>query len=479
MVRFRDSALRYWRGEYSLAVSFWLVGVLGLVLILLCLALYTNVASKADFHPYQALGAVVPVWTISGAFAVFQLVGTWRSAVRFLHERKHRSSSFILGWAAQTVAVGGVGVFLALLWQLGLPHFQESVGIAFGDDPDVDGYSLRLMRDATELEIAGGMKYGVARDVEALLAANPRVKIVHLNSSGGRLGEGQKLAALIRSRRLVTYTASECASACTVAFAAGHRRWVKDGASLGYHAASFGGSDSPRAMRDALMEFGVAKDFAERAARISSRSIWYPRLDELVKDQIVSGSVDAYRFASSGFGTPSELDEGIRDHLLESAIFRAVEDAAPEVIEQAVALTRSRYADGVMSAGDVLDEVRRTLLVPFLKARLTTADEQKLADFAELLADQLDALGHANPEECVQYFAHGATEKIYDDLPYALIERQDALLKELLKTPGEVRSPEPTATSLRAPNCQAATSMQAPQQAASVMRDVILNLYRQ
>ncbi len=482
MMHLRNTLGRYWRGEYSLAVSFWVVGVLGLGLVLSVLALYTIAISQRDFHPYQALAAVAPVWVISGAFALFQLVGTWRSAVR-------RAGS-VLTWTAQTAAVGGLVAFFILLWQFGLPRLQESVGIAFGNDPKIPDYSLRLMRDASELEVAGGFKYGLTRQVQALLDANPRIRLIHLNSSGGRLGEGQKLAALIRSRGISTYTATECSSACTVAFAAGRERWLRKGAVLGYHAASFGGTDSAGTMMRALVREGVNKEFAARAAQTSSGSIWYPKLGDLTAHIVITASVDSYKFAASGRGTPKRLKDGLQDLLLSVAAFRAMHQAAPSEFARAVEDASRIYMSGV-SEGELMDQIKRTRLAPFLKARLAAAANETLVEFAELLADQLDSLGHSDAEECFDYAVHGATEAIYDDLPYELTEREDALLKKIMETPGggdtafsrSAHSPPEAASTDHSQYCrQMASQMRQvsrlpPNQASRIAREVLVALY--
>ncbi|MFX7559753.1 hypothetical protein ABTJ75_18850, partial [Acinetobacter baumannii] len=86
------------------------------------------------------------------------------------------------------------------------------------------------MNDGREAEIAGGIKYGLTRDFERLLDAQPGIRVVHLDSVGGRIGEGKKLNALIRARGLDTYVEANCMSACTLAFAGGTQRILRRGA---------------------------------------------------------------------------------------------------------------------------------------------------------------------------------------------------------------------------------------------------------
>ena len=83
---------------------------------------------------------------------------------------------------------------LRVFVQAGVPELTEGTRMAFLDDPVLPPYSMRMMRDGTEAEIAGGFKYGLARDAETLFASAPQLRVGHLNSAGGRIGEAIKLA---------------------------------------------------------------------------------------------------------------------------------------------------------------------------------------------------------------------------------------------------------------------------------------------
>ena len=102
-------------------------------------------------------------------------------------------------------------------------------------------YAMRTMRDGAEAEIAGGFKYGLTNDFQKLLSTSGKLRVVHLDSIGGRVGEAIALNEVIRANGLDTYVSSKCMSACTIAFAGGTRRILRKGAVLGFHAASFPG----------------------------------------------------------------------------------------------------------------------------------------------------------------------------------------------------------------------------------------------
>src|SRR6185436_4384343 len=191
--------------------SFWVVGP---VVIALAFALPEGVGwmvRRQDFDPVTILAAIVAIWAIVAAAQVFLTVGIWRAAAdRRRAQRRLGGRSDVWGWAAQAVLVVA-GLNLArVLAQAALPELGEGAQMAFLDDPALPAYSIRLMRDGSEAEIAGGLKYGVARDAEALFGSAPNLKVVHLNSGGGRLGEAMKLARLVRTREVATYSAVSC-----------------------------------------------------------------------------------------------------------------------------------------------------------------------------------------------------------------------------------------------------------------------------
>jgi len=61
-----------------------------------------------------------------------------------------------------------------------------------------------------------------------------------LNSAGGKLLEGVKIAAAIRDAKISTAVGEKavCASACFLIFAAGNPKFAADGARIGVHKAS-------------------------------------------------------------------------------------------------------------------------------------------------------------------------------------------------------------------------------------------------
>src|SRR5476651_2660810 len=78
----RNPLLRFWRGGYSLAVSFWLIGLglygLGIAAILgLTILIY-----REPYDPQVIALAIFGTWAVTGPILFYQSVGVWRAARR-------------------------------------------------------------------------------------------------------------------------------------------------------------------------------------------------------------------------------------------------------------------------------------------------------------------------------------------------------------------------------------------------------------
>src|SRR5208282_328439 len=77
----RNYLLRHWRGECSLAVSYWVNGWLAVVPIAV-VAMLVGVASKESRQPWLYLAGLLLTWSLVVLAVIWQSVGTWRSAAR-------------------------------------------------------------------------------------------------------------------------------------------------------------------------------------------------------------------------------------------------------------------------------------------------------------------------------------------------------------------------------------------------------------
>jgi hypothetical protein len=385
-----------------------------------------------DFNPFVILAAIVAIWAIVLGAQVYLTAGIWRSAS---YQRFHAlGRRGLWGLAAQLVLVLAALNSARVVIRIGLPELAEGIGMALLDDPSLPPYSVRLMRGGTEAEIAGGFKYGLAREVEKVFAGAPQLGVVHLNSAGGRIGEAVKIARLIAQRGLATYTSATCASACAVAYAAGRERFLRNGARLGFHRGIFAGRENAEAIRRLLLSAGIAPAFVERAVSQSADSIWYPTDAELAGGRVVTAFVDSYRFAASGFGADATL-LAFEDALRRTPALEALSESQPGLFDDIAELYVRRYFDG-RSLGEIEDEVRRTKVSPFIAGRLPQVDDGILVDYARLLADQYAALGAGDPAACFAYVTKGGDAGLVARMGAALQRRELALTERVLRSKG-------------------------------------------
>lgn len=422
---------RFWRGDVPLAFSYWGVGLPLIFVVALLLGIVSFVMHRQAFNPYEVVGALGIVWgTIILAF-LFQSVGVWRSATRHRRIAATFGKLGIWGVAAQAVIVLSAGGLAYEVGRQGVPQLVEGWRMAVEGDPDIPPFSMRLMRDGTEAEITGGFKYGLARDAALLFAKAPNLRVVHLNSGGGRLGEAIELAKLIRARGLATYTSASCSSACTIAFVAGRDRYLKGGARIGFHRAVFAGAESSNEMRALLEAAHVEPAFVERAIDQPANTIWYPTEKELAAANVIMAVVDDNRYAASGLGLQPTLDD-FKAALRRVPMFSAMQEASPKAFDDTAELYERRYFEGVPD-GRIADEIRTTKFAPLLRARLVSAPDDLLIDYARLMADQFDALGTRDVEACFEFATRAADDTITQMLPDELRKREIDLSEKTLR----------------------------------------------
>jgi hypothetical protein len=397
---------------------------------------------RQEFNPFLILAAIVAIWGIVVVAQVYLTVGLWRSAAG--GRRWALAARLVLLLLALNTA--------RLFVQTALPELSEGVGMALFDDPALPPYSARLIRNGTEAEIAGGFKYGLARDAEALFATAPNLRVLHLNSAGGRLGEATKLARLIRKHGLATYSSELCASACTVAYAAGRERYLRVGARLGFHRGIFAGEQNAGAMRKLLLDAGIAPAFADRAVAQPAESIWYPTTAELQAGKVITAVVDSYRFAASGLGTNASLP-AVEAALRRTPGIEVLAESQPGLFEDMAELYLQRYVEG-RSTGEIEDELRRTKIAPFLAHRLPQAEDEILVDYARLLADQYATLNQHDPAACFRYVTQGGDARMVALLGPELQKRELAITERVMRS--RYRRSAPTVEALQAANAEVA-----------------------
>ena len=215
--------LFHWRGElpplFTLLNSALPLPLLVIVLI--------GLVRQIDLGAQGQLvaGLLVLLMLSLVALVVWQVVGTWRCAVRLrpalMNTYRHALTAMVV------LMIGLCGWWLA-------PTFWSWVQIAAGFDPQ-GRYQVALNPANGALRVTGATGYGLTGTVRRWLDKNPRTQLLQLELQGGRLAEAQRLRNLVRERKLVTFVEQQCSGSCTIAFVAGERRLLGPNAQLRFH----------------------------------------------------------------------------------------------------------------------------------------------------------------------------------------------------------------------------------------------------
>lgn len=273
--------------------------------------------------------------------------------------------------------------------------------IAIGADP-MGQAQIQLLPGGREVEIRGPMGAGVAARLQGVLEAHPGVRFVHLNSPGGWVTEGARLARVIHAWGLGTYTATGCYSACVLAFAAGRPRVLNPDARLGLHSTSGRDADpifitlGNRLYQKVLLRYGVSAGLAAWSTSTPSNSLWMPDPRALLTGHLVD-RVSAEGFSPSGeslasFASPAARFEARYAFLAE---LQRVDPPRFEQLDRAVRLGFRRGApaaelNGYVAAG--AGEIERT--------RLGVVADSSVLQFAVALRSAARALHASNPSQC-------------------------------------------------------------------------------
>jgi hypothetical protein len=444
----RNILAAHWRGELPLWISFWVFGIIGNIIIAAIPSVAIAVfGADRGYKPTSIFSASTVIWAGIFAIAVWQAVGVWRSATRTAagcvpsgQEADDQSAAAGLGpfWAglAKIVVVVAFARLLGAFSVEGLPQLSELYKIAFQDDPDIPPYTIRIMRDGTEAEIAGGFKYGLTNDFEALASTAPQLKVVRLDSVGGRLGEGEKLFALIRQRGLNTYVSSRCLSACTLAFAGGHERFLLKGATLGFHKGGFPGvsdTEFDSLQHKVFTAAGFDGRFIQKALSTPHSDLWKPSPEVLLASRVVTGVTDGTVLAAAGRGANFTRETAAASLARATPVFQAIQTRFPAQFSSII----DEYYEAIRKGRTEAETVRtlRGRVRPFIASLIPQADDDVLVDYNRILIDQYSYLYAKNPSACYAYAASAVPQANYHaDLSSELQQRRQAVEERVVAT---------------------------------------------
>jgi GYF domain 2 len=437
---------RHWRGELTLAQAYWGAGFLLTIVVVGLSRLLGVWLDRANLAPTPLGLVLLGHLTFLSVLVIWQIVGIWRAAGNHIRSTGRRTWAVLARVAIFAGALRGFVDFTNVT----LPMMWESVTLVRGQE-NIPPHRVRLLRSGTEMELAGGMPHGTAEALRKALDAAPNVQVLHLNSLGGRVSEGYQIYRIVRDRQLTTYTATDCFSACTIAFLGGSQRYLANNARLGFHSISFGGLDYNQLpdinddLRRTLEAHGVPRWFIDKAFSTPASSMWHPTHDELVAAKIVTRVVDSDQFGWSGLPDWQDAD-AIERGLLSLPLYRLIKNNDPEGFKNIA----GRFAEAVKlgkSMPEVLQDVQALAFADILPKYLQVAPDGPIQRYWRTQTAEMEHLSRTDAAACAAFAfpeLRRADYNIAKLVPAPLLAEDIAALTDLvqqaIRTPDQRRS---------------------------------------
>lgn len=432
---------KHWRGECSLATSFWVNTFAVNVVISLFQAWLGRQELVA--HPVLTarLGLGYSLFLI-GLVYPWQIVGLMRAATHHIAETQKR------GWASVVqllIVLGVISTYLSIErdWAFYRDVFEMSLGEQLYTD-----YQVALIDNGTLIHLKGEMGFGISKQVKQLLKHNPGIRGIILDSPGGRIYEGRELSKLILVNSLNTYSSEGCYSACALAFISGNERYLAEGANLAFHQyhsvlKALGDEmdmDSEQQKDLAIFQRrGVSQAFIERLFQTSGDDFWYPTIDEMTAAGVIHGIVNPSTLKKVEYGDTSQ--DKIEAALTSVATFQALKRQQPELYNTILEEMTAKFRAGASNMeiqGLVAD-----YMMSFTYKALPHTSDRALFSFVHATIGLLTRLDSIDPILCLkdlypdQFGPLDTTKFLTDEEVAPLLKAMALIIDE--QSPGQPR----------------------------------------
>jgi hypothetical protein len=274
----------HWHGRLPLGTALWVNGWLVIASVLAFQKLLDDGALIRNARTAAMLYAVV--YVIGSALAFWFFVGMWRSAMRQMNSGRRPM------WGA----LAQLGVLLYLFNQLDaavwvyFPTAREHFDAMVGNEI-VEPYQIQVSADGGMVELRGGLRFGSATAMERALAAFPKIKLLKIDSPGGRVNEAIRMMGMVRDHGLTTYATGRCMSAATLVLTAGKERGAAAGTRIGFHSARSPSGNAKlgdASMMGSLVSSGVSESFVRRVLSVPGDGMWFPSIEEMLEARVLT-----------------------------------------------------------------------------------------------------------------------------------------------------------------------------------------------
>ena len=393
---------KYWNGEYSLAFSYWVIGLIFSALVVVSISYVT------DFIDTQGSSLTYSAWAIVFyaiavlAYQVWFVVGAWRSATRY---NISSLKTPIWGNVAKFAIVISCIQCFTLISNNIYPSLKVSYIFLLGGD-EFKEVELEVIDDGRTLKINGIFGNNSFKKIEKYLNENSNVKRLYLNSNGGRLKEVTLITNLLQTKKLETYVEDKCLSFCTVVFLAGDKRFATPTAQLGFHAPVLKGAEEfmskelSSQSKDLYSTFNLPDDFVKKIFATPNTEMWYPSFQYLVDIGVVNeiSTGGESTIISKGFGkTKSEIAE----YLAKVELFKKIDNKFPnflnDMAEAALPLVKQNKSDA-----EVFNAIR-LIAHGYLAKAVANSNTEIRIKYLSYVYEQAKAISKFGSEICYKY----------------------------------------------------------------------------
>jgi hypothetical protein len=262
----------YFHGEYSLLSTF-LLGILVLMVPAKFLGIALPVSGEWTTH-YQRV-----IWAYASA--------TFIAAVCCLGYVVALSRSLACAWKNASARIAAVTFYLLVV-----PLSQIVMSLWYDEDMlecwwamvrgNYQPMTIYADPHLGRIVASGPMEFGSSEMLLDVLKKNPSYTLIQLESPGGFMIEGLRMAQLVHDRHLDTVTLNRCASACTLVMVTGQERYLGPDARMGFHRSGYahvfedqGWTRVDFEIADHFRKYGAKDDFIAKALSEPMFRIWW------------------------------------------------------------------------------------------------------------------------------------------------------------------------------------------------------------
>jgi ATP-dependent protease ClpP protease subunit len=394
---------KHWRGELSLATSFWLNMFL---LNIVFSAPMVLLMSPPEYLRTDNIMLFALLYLLLHLFAIYpwQVIGTWRSANNHIlnHQRKF--------WARFTQVLLVLGLLSTIVQTVvNAPVYSEMFKFATRQS-GFNEYTVAMTADGKRVYFKGYIGPGSPQAITKLLKANPAAEGIILDSPGGLVKEAMVISRIVKRHLLNTYTLDSCVSACTIIFIAGEKRYVGESANLGFHGfssvfdgavADYSNEQDQRETANLYREAGVSETFIEHMFSASKNDMWYPAFAELMENSVVHGETSTVEIAADNKHGTTDKQE-IEGFLLEHEAYRLIKQYEPVLYQELLV-----KMENLLNNGASMAELQRNIgnyVEQIAVASMVRASDETLEKFVQILISSGRKIVAQDAFACMQYF---------------------------------------------------------------------------